>query len=250
MTMTNTLTCPQCHQQVAPLLEQCPFCTAIIPQHPTDDSMAITQPLPAQSPLPPQQQFPTQQMPPMPQFPQQFPPQQKNSAAGKGNIALVIGIALLTLVVALAGVLFATGMFDKKSKDVPATSAATVTVTPSSTPTPSTSTVTVTATPSVSPTPSVSATSPSATALPVAPSLPSSMMQCASTIAVNDVTSCEFAERVSSDYFLRQERRKPVLLNVWSPTTSQSYLMTCIPYNGQVQCTGGNNALVVLTGVN
>ncbi len=150
--MTNTLICPQCHQQVAPSVQQCPVCATILAPPPagSEQSMATPQQMPAQSQfIPQQQQFPPQQMPPMQQFPPQFSPPQP-TAKGKGSIALVIGIALLTLAVALVGVLFATGLFDKK---ISAASTATATAMPSSTSRPSTSTVTVTATSTASSTP-------------------------------------------------------------------------------------------------
>lgn len=64
--------------------------------------------------------------------------------------------------------------------------------------------------------------------------------------AAGDVTSCPFAEAVRIQY-LRQGSRdgSTVTLNVFSPVTSQSYLMTCAG-NHVVVCTGGNKAVVYI----
>lgn len=59
------------------------------------------------------------------------------------------------------------------------------------------------------------------------------------------VTSCAFAEEVRSAYISNPARDRPVILDVYSPITGQTYMMTCT--GGQVvRCTGGNNAVVYL----
>ena len=63
--------------------------------------------------------------------------------------------------------------------------------------------------------------------------------------AGTDVTSCQFAEAVRAQYLRQGLRAAPVTLNVMSPITNQSYVMTCIGTQ-VVTCTGGNNAVVYL----
>jgi hypothetical protein len=63
--------------------------------------------------------------------------------------------------------------------------------------------------------------------------------------AGSDVTSCQFAESVRGQYVQQSARGTTVTVNVFSPVTNQTYMMTCS--GGHiVKCTGGNNAVVYI----
>lgn len=117
---------------------------------------------------------------------------------------------------------------------------------------------TATATETVTEQPSSSAVSQpwnEAGAPPTAPEmLPPDATHCSSnpvntplsnSAAGSDVTSCPFAEAVRGQYLRQSLRSTPVTLNVMSPVTDESYVMTCIG-NQVVTCTGGNDAVVYL----
>jgi hypothetical protein len=63
--------------------------------------------------------------------------------------------------------------------------------------------------------------------------------------AGTDVTSCQLAEPVRGQYMQQPRRNTTVALNVFSPVTSQAYLMTCTG-NHIDTCTGGNSAVVYI----
>ncbi|MEB4208740.1 hypothetical protein [Mycobacterium sp. 94-17] len=63
--------------------------------------------------------------------------------------------------------------------------------------------------------------------------------------AGTEITSCPFAEAVRAQYLRQDPRGAPITLNVMSPVTSQSYVMTCIGSH-VVTCTGANDAVVYL----
>jgi serine/threonine-protein kinase len=63
--------------------------------------------------------------------------------------------------------------------------------------------------------------------------------------AGTDVTSCQFAEAVRGRYLQQPTRGTTVTLAVFSPVTSQAYMMTCTG-NHVVACTGGNSAVVYI----
>ncbi len=61
----------------------------------------------------------------------------------------------------------------------------------------------------------------------------------------SNVTTCQFAEAVRREYIRHSFRNGPVRLDVFSPVTKQSYVMSC-DGGDVVRCTGGNNAVVYL----
>jgi hypothetical protein len=63
--------------------------------------------------------------------------------------------------------------------------------------------------------------------------------------AAGPITSCPFAENVRNQYVHQALRATTVTMNVFSPVTDQSYLMTCTG-NHVVTCRGGNNAAVYI----
>ena len=63
--------------------------------------------------------------------------------------------------------------------------------------------------------------------------------------AAGTVTSCPFAENVRDQYVRQPLRATTVTLNVFSPVTDQSYLMTCTG-NHVVTCRGGKSAVVYI----
>jgi hypothetical protein len=63
--------------------------------------------------------------------------------------------------------------------------------------------------------------------------------------AAGAVTSCPFAENVRDQYIRQPRRATTVTLDVFSPVTAQSYLMTCTG-NHVVACRGGNDAVAYL----
>lgn len=77
------------------------------------------------------------------------------------------------------------------------------------------------------------ATSPSASA----------KTSCGERVSVGPNTSCPFASNVRSKY----DAQGPGTYVVPSPTTGQSYPMTCTNNAGAVTCIGGNNASVYFT---
>jgi hypothetical protein len=120
-----------------------------------------------------------------------------------------------------------------------ATATQTVTVAPS----PSTSTVVIAA-PRIQP---PTASAPDATVPPDATHCSSNPVNVPldNSAAGSDVTSCPFAEEVRDQYLRQGSRAATVTVNVFSPVTSQSYVITCTG-NHVVICTGGNNAVVYL----
>lgn len=65
------------------------------------------------------------------------------------------------------------------------------------------------------------------------------------TVAAGGNTSCPFASAVHDAYIGQGGNGSGATLQVTSPTTNQSYTMTCQAGN-PVVCTGGNNAQVLL----
>ncbi|OBH85417.1 hypothetical protein A5680_07660 [Mycobacterium sp. E2989] len=91
---------------------------------------------------------------------------------------------------------------------------------------------------------------------PIAPpeSLPPDATHCSNnpvniplgnSAAGTEITSCPFAEAVRAQYLRQALRGTTVTLNVTSPVTNQSYLMTCMGSH-VVTCTGANDAVVYL----
>ncbi|VFA91968.1 Probable serine/threonine-protein kinase pknH [Nocardia farcinica] len=84
--------------------------------------------------------------------------------------------------------------------------------------------------------------------------LPAGAKTCGSTssapngnaAAGNSVTSCPFAEEVRRAYAAEATpgTRAPQTITAVSPVTGRSYTMTCVPDDGLVTCTGGENAIV------
>ncbi|MEV5394439.1 hypothetical protein [Nocardia farcinica] len=60
------------------------------------------------------------------------------------------------------------------------------------------------------------------------------------------MTSCPFAEEVRRAYAAEATpgTRAPQTITAVSPVTGRSYTMTCVPDDGLVTCTGGENAIV------
>ncbi len=90
-----------------------------------------------------------------------------------------------------------------------------------------------------SPRPSATSATPSAPA-----EFPPDLKLCTPDIAVNDVTSCEFAQ-VVADAYLASERQGTVVVVATSPVTNKEYEMTCQSAPITV-CTGGVEAAVYI----
>lgn len=69
----------------------------------------------------------------------------------------------------------------------------------------------------------------------------SGQSSCGGGLSVGPNTSCAFAENVEAAY---RANGGPGTFQVNSPTTGQTYSMTCNTSGGQVVCTGGNDASV------
>ena len=119
----------------------------------------------------------------------------------------------------------------------------TATATQTVTERPSTSTVTY-------PQPRVEPPAP----VPATETLPPNATHCSSnpvnvplsnSAAGTEITSCPFAEAVRAQYLRQDPRGAPITLNVTSPVTNQSYVMTCTG-SQVVTCTGANDAVVYL----
>ncbi len=70
---------------------------------------------------------------------------------------------------------------------------------------------------------------------------------CDQNISANEVTSCPFAEEVFVDYFEAYEAygEEPfTFVEVFSPTTEETYEMNCYLEDDFVECSGGNEAFV------
>lgn len=177
-------------------------------------------------PNPPQ--YPAQ--PPLPYQPQ---PQPQRSAANPVLIGVATGLGIIF--VALVVVLIVVFVGNNKEKTDAAAQKA-----PEATPA-ATSTVTVSPAPTVTVTraPNQTENVEPAHQTPWPPANATTL--CDSRIAVNSVTSCEFAQMVADavwDY-------GPNTYNVYSPVTDRMYDMNCRIYQGNIYiCTGGNNALV------
>jgi hypothetical protein len=65
---------------------------------------------------------------------------------------------------------------------------------------------------------------------------------CGGGVSAGPNTSCAFALNVRDAYY--DVPGSSTTVNVYSPTTSQTYSMYCTPVGGQVRCTGGNNSSV------
>ena len=64
-------------------------------------------------------------------------------------------------------------------------------------------------------------------------------------MAVNTVTSCQFASNVAKEYEKAAKGSDEVVITAYSPTTKKDYIMTC--QSGQVViCAGGEGAEVYL----
>ncbi|MEJ5928991.1 hypothetical protein WG915_10260 [Corynebacterium sp. H128] len=60
-------------------------------------------------------------------------------------------------------------------------------------------------------------------------------------------TSCGFSKAVASAVAASPERTGAFSVQATSPSNGQNYSMNCTAAEGRISCTGGNNALVVLT---
>ncbi len=65
---------------------------------------------------------------------------------------------------------------------------------------------------------------------------------CGDGLWVSSTTSCPFAQNVRAKYFSVPE--DSVEIDVFSPTTGQTYTMSCVRTENRVTCRGGNNAVV------
>lgn len=73
---------------------------------------------------------------------------------------------------------------------------------------------------------------------------PSGRTSCGGGLSVGPNTTCSFADNVRAAY----ANSGPGSVSVYSPVTGQTYAMTCEPTNGEVICTGANNASVYFPG--
>lgn len=74
-----------------------------------------------------------------------------------------------------------------------------------------------------------------------------SLTACDSNISVNSVTSCPFAENVFKAYAQAYKSNGGQTNNVvsaYSPTTTETYSLSCSDQGTTITCTGGNNSLV------
>ncbi len=75
-----------------------------------------------------------------------------------------------------------------------------------------------------------------------APAAPSGGTDCGSGVHAGPATSCPFAFNVQQAY--NQAPGVDATVEVYSPTTGQTYAMTCSPAGNGVTCSGANNASV------
>lgn len=68
-----------------------------------------------------------------------------------------------------------------------------------------------------------------------------------SAVAVNETTSCAFAENVRQAYQLSGLDGSAGTIEAWSPTTGQGYVLSC-QGNQPAVCTGGRNAKIQIYG--
>lgn len=93
---------------------------------------------------------------------------------------------------------------------------------------------------------STTVTAPTAESPPVEPSAPS-LQACDQNISANSATSCPFAENVFVAYWEDWEsygEQTSTYIVAYSPTTEESYGMTCAFDGTTVSCSGGNEAFV------
>ena len=164
--------------------------------------------------------------------------------AGRSRRPLAIGAAAV-LFAAAAGGAFLLMRSGNSSAPAPATAVSTSTPAPGAT---SQAPTTVTVAPPVT----VTVSAPPAQA--AYPAVQLTGTECgrsgtgpfAAVAAGNSTTSCPFALNVQAT-FVGGPAGTPATLEVWSPVTSRTYVMTCTGTQ-PVTCTGGNNAVVYLYG--
>lgn len=169
-----------------------------------------------------------------PQQPMVYPATQQGSSVNPVLVGIVAGLGII--IVGLAVVL--TVMFLGKDKPEANTNAAQ----PQGQPT---STVMVSPAPTVTmqqqPTQTQYVGGGQAKNIPWPPS--GATATCGSTIAVNSVTSCEFAENVADAYWSNGTGT----VYAYSPVTNVEYKMYCqLSQASVVVCTGGKNAVVYI----
>ena len=167
-----------------------------------------------------------------PQQPMVYPATQQGSSVNPVLVGIVAGLGII--IVGLAVVL--TVMFLGKDKPEANTKAAQ----PQGQPT---STVMVSPAPTVTvqQQPGQTVTGGQARNIPWPPS--GATATCGSTIAVNSVTSCEFAENVADAYWSNGTGT----VYAYRPVTNIEYKMYCqLSQASVVVCTGGKNAVVYI----
>ncbi len=157
--------------------------------------------------------------------------------AGSGVAPLAIA-ALVVGVVAIIGIAVVALLFLRQNST--GTAGGTVSATPSPSPTP-----TVTKTREPRPTPTVTVTRTAIPDLPDWPTytMPGTYKECDVGVFANPQTSCPFAANVASAWYTSGGSN--YLPSVYSPATGRYYDMYCsetLP----TECTGGNNASVVI----
>lgn len=168
----------------------------------------------------------TPQYPNPPQYPPQQPmqyPAAQTSSVSPVLIGIVAGLGIIVIGVMVFLIVMFTGNSEEK----------TATVTPSAT--------------TPNPTVTVHESIRTQTAPPPAENIPwppsGATATCGSTVAVNNATSCEFAQNVAEAYFSSGTGT----VYAYSPVTNTRYKMNCqLSQASVVVCAGGNNAVVYI----
>lgn len=217
--------CPSCGAPHDPSAHFCEACGARL-----GAEEQTTQPIEA----PPQAVPPPATAPPAATQP--YPGQSPGGGSGVAPLAIA---ALVVGVVAIIGIAVV-ALFFLRQNNTNTAGGGTITPTPSPSPTP-----TVTRTREPRPTPTVTVTRTAIPDLPDWPTytMPDTYKECDIGVFANPQTSCPFAANVASAWYA--SGGSSYLPSVYSPATGRYYDMYCsetLP----TECTGGNNASVVI----
>ncbi len=163
------------------------------------------------------------------------------------SAALLRNAAIVLAVAGAAGVFVAAGVLGNRNAHSSTPSAAYQSTTTSTNSTPVAKTATVTSIPST--TAAATTTTASTTAAPSTPTEPApgsssgGLRPCDENVSANSDTSCDFASNTFYEYWqatggdLSPGQRS---VEVWSPTTQQSYTQICTNDGKEVDCTHNN----------
>lgn len=157
----------------------------------------------------------------------------------KSKLPLILGIAVGVILVMIAVIIFLIMNPRNAAPNAAAPASPSQSAVPSSSQAP-----TKAPTPTKSPAPTTA--TPSSTLPPAVPWPPDGTAECADSksVAVNSVTTCNFAMNVLDAYYSSDQASE---ISAYSPQTQTSYTMTCaVRAANLVVCTGGTNAEVYI----